>query len=76
MTLLTQFAQSRNAFFRQHGYLPSTLIISAPNLQSLRAYDLLLIEGLRIARRQGSNIEFGHENKKKESQFEVTSTAA
>lgn len=73
MQTLAQFSQARDVFFRQHGYLPNTLIISAPNLQSLRSHDLLLVEGLRVDRQQGSNIEFGHENKKKESQLEITS---
>ena len=53
MQTLAQFAEARDIFFRQHGYLPNTVSISVPNLQTLRAESLFLVEGLTIKRRQG-----------------------
>lgn len=63
MQTLAQFAEARDTFFRQHGYLPNTVSISVPNLQTLRAESLFLVEGLTIKRRQGSEIEFSCEKR-------------
>ena len=58
MQTLAQFAEARDTFFRQHGYLPNTVVISATNLQSLRALNPLLVEGSKIRRRRSDGIEF------------------
>lgn len=63
MTTIAQFAESRDAFFRRHGYLPNTVLISVPNLQAVRAESQFLIEGLAVKRRQGSEIEFSYEER-------------
>lgn len=63
MTAFAQFAEARTQFFRSNGYLPNTVFISVPNLQTVRAESQFLIEGLTIKRRQGSEIEFSYEER-------------
>ena len=63
MPAFAQFAEARDIFFRQHGYLPNTVLISVPNLQALRAENQFLIEGLAVKRRQGTEIEFSYEER-------------
>lgn len=63
MTTLEKIAEARTQFFRSNGYLPNTALISVPSLQALRAENQLLIEGLVIKRRQGSEIEFSYEER-------------